>query len=101
MQYYHLLRPYLRKMLGFSQFEYRSAELFLKEPHTNTSKRVRLLRGNLEIRQGKAYFAQRGGQSGSIISSFAEADVLAEIPACSPPLPADSLIKAWFIDNAR
>jgi molybdopterin biosynthesis enzyme len=51
----------------------------------------------LEIEDGRAYFAEYGAQGGGDISSLIGADLLAEIPADSPPLEPGTMIRAWRI----
>jgi len=87
--------PYIRKLCGRTDCYPESIEVFLKYPFNKLSERSRLLRGQLEITGGKAYFAEHGAQGGGDISSFVVADLLAEIAADSAPLPAGTLVKAW------
>ena len=87
--------PYIRKLCGRTDCFPESIEVFLKYPFSKLSERSRLLRGQLEIIGGKAYFAEYGAQGGGEISSFVVADLLAEIAADSSPLPAGTLVKAW------
>jgi len=87
--------PYLRKLCGRTDCFPEPVEVYLKSPCKKRSERLRLLRGQLEIIRGKAYFSEYGTQSGGGISSFAVADLIAEIPADAGPLPAGTLIKAW------
>ena len=91
----HIAKPFLHRLAGHESLELQPIEVYLKEPFTATSGRVRMLRGSLEIVGGKAYFAQRGVQGGNALSSFAYCDLLAEIPAGSPELPAETLILAY------
>lgn len=87
--------PYLRKLCGRADCYPEPVDVYLKSPCKKPSDRLRLLRGQLEITGGKAYFSEIGTQGGGSISSFATADLIAEIPANSPPLPAETLVKAW------
>jgi molybdopterin molybdotransferase len=97
MQLYRLLLPFLRKLRGETACFDEHIELILKTPFTATSKRVRLMRGRLEFQNGRVYFVQAGGQSGSVIASFAGAEALVEIPAGSPALPAGTIVTGWRI----
>jgi molybdopterin molybdotransferase len=56
-----------------------------------------MLRGRLEIRDGKAYFTENAGQGNGIVSSLVGCDLLGEIPAGSPQLPAGTMIRAYRI----
>jgi len=87
--------PYIKKLRGLVNCLSSPLEVFLKEPFDKPCERIRLLRGHLEIVDGKAYFAEYGAQGGGDISSFFGADLLAEIPADSEPLSAGTLVKAW------
>lgn len=87
--------PYIRKLCGRNDCIPESVEVYLKHPFNKLSERSRLLRGQLEVIGGKAYFAEYGAQGGGDISSFVVADLLAEIAADSAPLPAWTLVKAW------
>ena len=87
--------PYIKKLCGQTNCFPELVEVYLKSPFDKLSERSRMLRGNLEIVRGKAYFVENGPQGGGDISSFAAADLLAEIPADSAPLPAGTLVKAW------
>jgi molybdopterin molybdotransferase len=86
--------PYVKKLCGRSDCLPEMIEVHLKKPYSIDSSRTRLLRGKLEIISGKAYFTEQGGQGGGDISSFATADLLAELSAESPTLAAETLIRA-------
>ena len=90
-----IAKPFLFRLEGREDITLQPIEVYLKEPFTATSGRVRMMRGTLEIIGGKAYFAQRGVQGGNALSSFATCDLLAEFPAESPELPAETLILAY------
>ena len=75
--------------------ELQPIEVHLRDAFTSPSARTRLLRGTLEIIGGKAYFVQHGGQGGGTLSNLAYCDLLGEIPAGSPELPAETIIKAY------
>jgi molybdopterin molybdotransferase len=55
------------------------------------------MRGYLQIRDGEAFFVEKTGQGGGDISSLVNCDLLAEIPAGSPPMNAGSYVKAYKI----
>ena len=89
--------PYIRKLCGQAVHFPEPIDVYLKKPFDKLSERSRMLRGYLEIIGGKAYFTEQGPQGGADISSYTDADLLAEIPADSAPLPAGVLVKAWRI----
>ncbi|MDR3305640.1 MAG: molybdopterin molybdotransferase MoeA [Clostridiales Family XIII bacterium] len=87
--------PYLRKLCGRRDVLPEICEVYLKKALKKESPRLRVIRGRLEIEGGKAWFAFEDGQGGGDISSLLQCDLLAEIPAGSPPLPKGSLVKAY------
>jgi molybdopterin molybdotransferase len=98
----YLLRvamPFMKRLCGRRECFPRTLDVYLKEPFPKASTHTRLLRGNLEIENGTAYFVERGGQGGGQISSLAGCDLIAEIAAGSPALPAGTLVRAYFSAN--
>lgn len=89
--------PAVYKLCGRKQLLPPVAEVRLKNPLVKKSPQLRLLRGHLEIDDGQAWFVENDGQGNGIVSSFVGCDLLGEIPAGSPPLPAGTRIKAWRI----
>ncbi|SHH78095.1 molybdopterin molybdotransferase [Sporobacter termitidis DSM 10068] len=89
--------PYVRKLCGRTDVMPPVIDVFLKEPLTKPSPKLRLLRGRLELSAGRAYFAENEGQSNGAVSSLFGCDLLGEIAAGSPPLPAGTIIKAYRI----
>jgi molybdopterin molybdotransferase len=87
--------PYIRKRCGFSVLTMPVVRVALKEPLMKASPKLRLLRGRLEIQEGAAYFVENEGQGNGAVSSLVDCDLLGEIEAGSPPLPAGTLIKAY------
>jgi molybdopterin molybdotransferase len=61
------------------------------------SPKMRIVRGFLSIKDGEALFIENAGQGGGDISSLVDCDILAEIPAGSPPLSAGTRVKAYRI----
>ena len=90
--------PYIKKLCGRSDCFYPQVEVRLKEPLKKASPKLRLIRGTLEIHNGLAYFSDSGNQGSEAVSSLARCDLLGEIPMGSPPLPAETIIKAYRID---
>ncbi|MDR0838304.1 MAG: molybdopterin molybdotransferase MoeA [Oscillospiraceae bacterium] len=93
----HIAAPFLRRLAGLREIAPEPVEVLLKEPLVKSSPRARLLRGRLEIICGIAYFAEQGGQGSGALSGFQSCDLLGEIPAGSPPLPAGAIIKAYRV----
>ncbi len=89
--------PYIRKLCGRADVLPDAVNVHLKYPLKKMSPELRILRGRLEIEDGRAYFAENGGQGNGVVSSFVGCDLLGEIPAGSPPLPAGTMIRAYRI----
>jgi molybdopterin molybdotransferase len=87
--------PFIRKLCGRTDVYPPVVEVLLKEPLTKPSPKLRLVRGRLEIQDGAAYFEENEGQGNGAVSSLIGCDLLGEIPAGSPPLPAGTRIKAY------
>lgn len=93
----YIAKPFLLRLAGRRDVEPKAITVRLREPYATASPRTRLLRGSLEIVDGTAYFVQRGAQGGSALANLAYCNLLAEIPAGSPPLDAGALIQAYEI----
>lgn len=87
--------PYLRKRCGRKDLFPEEIVLPLKYPLKKESKVPRLLRGRLEIQNGQAWFVETNGQGNGMLSAFCGMDLLGEVPANSPPLPAGTPIRAY------
>ena len=87
--------PFLRKLSGRADFALETCEVYLRKGTIKENPRLRLIRGYLEIEEGKAWFVENEGQGGGDISSLINCDLLCEIPEGSPQLPAGSLVKAY------
>jgi molybdopterin molybdotransferase len=89
--------PYVRKLCGRTDLFPPAIVALLKEPLIKASPKLRLLRGRLEILDGRAYFAENEGQGNGSVSSLVDCDLLGEVPAGSPPLQAGTKIKAYRV----
>jgi len=89
--------PYVRKLCGRTDLIPPVIDVFLKDALTKASPKLRLLRGHLELLDGRAYFAENEGQGNGSVSSLINCDLLGEIDAGSPPLPAGTKIKAYKV----
>jgi molybdopterin molybdotransferase len=89
--------PYIKKLCGIKDAMPQAVEVYLKKPFTKNSPKLRILRGSLEILDGKAYFLENEGQGNGAVFSLVGCDLLGEIPAGSPPLPAGAKISAYRI----
>jgi molybdopterin molybdotransferase len=87
--------PYIKKLCGRADCFYPEVNVALRDPFMKENPKLRILRGRLEITDSRAFFVESGGQMSENVSSFAESDLLGEIPMGSPPLPAGAIIKAY------
>ncbi len=87
--------PYLKRQCGRCDVLPEEIVLPLKEAVRKASPVTRLLRGRLEITDGRAVFAENPRQGNGMIASLRGFELLGEIPAGSPPLEAGTLIKAY------
>lgn len=90
-----IARPYICKCCGYAELQLPTIRVALKEPFEKNSPKLRLLRGRLVIEDGRAYFAENEGQGNGAVASLVGCDLLGEIDAGSPPLPAGTIIKAY------
>lgn len=89
--------PYMKKLCGMSEPGFTEAEAFLREPYRKTSPGMRILRGKAQIIEGKLFFQLIENQRNGAVSSMADCNLLAEIPAGSPELSAGTKVKVYFI----
>ena len=89
--------PYLRKLCGRKDLYLEEMRLALREPVKKASPSTRLLRGHLEVEDGRAYFVENRGQGNGMLTSFQNFELLGEIEAGSPPLPAGAMIRAYRV----
>jgi molybdopterin molybdotransferase len=87
--------PYIRKLAGRADVMPEACEVHLKKAMNKPNMRLRVVRGYLEVEDGKAWFVENEGQGGGDISSFVKCDLLAEIPEGSPPLETGALVKVY------
>ena len=90
--------PFLKRLSGQSDFQPKTVEVTLAEDFEKTTDaRARLVRGSLRIDGGKALFVPHGGQGSAALSSFMTAELIAEIPPHSPPLPKGTVVQGYLI----
>ena len=80
--------PFVKKLCGRTDILPEVVDVLLREPLRKPSPKLRLLRGRLDLESGRAYFAANEGQGNGAVSSLIGCDLLGEIPAGSPPMPA-------------
>ena len=94
----HLIAlPCLRRYAGLSRVLPETISVTTLAPFKKPSPNRRFVRGRLVIEEGRACFAQTGDQGNGVLSSLIGCDLLGEIPAGSPPLPAGSILTAYRI----
>jgi molybdopterin molybdotransferase len=89
--------PLIRRLAGRREAELPRIRLALEEAYPKSSPLPRLLRGRLEIRDGKALFRLNPGQHSGSLTSFLDCNLLAELPEGAPPLPPGTLVEAYQI----
>ena len=89
--------PYIRKLCGYEELELDTVQVQLRQSFDKESPKLRILRGRLEIQDGKAYFAENEGQGNGAVFSLVGCDLLGEIKPGASPLPAGAVIKAYRV----
>ena len=89
--------PCIQKRRGLLDTKPDECTVRLASEIRKSSPRTRIIRGSLEIRDGEAFFVENTGQGGGDISSLVGCDILAEIPAGSPPLAAGTCVKGYRV----
>lgn len=89
--------PFVRKLIGLECVEQRKIRVITAEVFEKPSPQRRFVRGKLEIRDGVAMFVHGANQGNGVLSSMIGCDLLGEIPAGSPPVPAGSVIDAYCL----
>ena len=89
--------PCVKKRRGLAEVMPEECMVRLARDMKKSSPRARVMRGSLSIRDGEAFFFENAGQGGGDISSLVGCDLLAVIPAGSPPLAAGTCVKAYRV----
>jgi molybdopterin molybdotransferase len=89
--------PYIRKLCGRADIHPPEVCVALRHPLNKHSPKTRILRGRLEVENGQALFSENEGQENGAVLSLVGCDLLAEIPAGSPPLPAGTMVRAFRV----
>ncbi|MCR5784018.1 MAG: molybdopterin molybdotransferase MoeA [Eubacterium sp.] len=88
-------RPALYKMAGRSYCMADEIEVKLEDGFPKKSMQRRFVPGRLVIKDGEAYLRMVSKQGNGMLSPLAGVDILGEIPAGSPPLAANTVIKSY------
>ena len=97
VNFYAVVLPALRKLTGLSSPLLPELTVTLREDFRKRSPRTRLIRGRLELSDGTAVMSVDRGQGNGVLHSLIGCNLLAEIPAGSPKLPAGTKLQAYFI----
>ena len=90
--------PFLKRLSGQCDYELKTVEAALVQGFKKSSgEKARLLRGSLELKDGRALFVPRGEQGGGVLSSFMGAELIVEIPPNTPPLPKGSVVRGYLV----
>ena len=95
--FYVLALPALRRLAGYREALPRLFPVALAGGFAKKSPAARFLRGNLEIRDGKAWIVPSGEQGNVVLSSAIGCDMLAEIPAGSGPVAAGAMLNGFLL----
>ena len=95
--FYAVVLPLVRKLLGMAHPELTEIPVALAEDFRKRSPKTRLIRGILDLSDGAARMHVSKGQGNGVLHSLIGCDVLAEIPAGSPALPAGTRLWAYLI----
>lgn len=97
INFYAVVLPALRKLAGHQRPELQELKVTLKDDFKKRSPKTRLIRGVLEFENGRTVMAVEKGQGNGVLHSLIGCNLLAEIPAGSPSLPAGTELKAYLI----
>ena len=90
--------PFIKRLSGQCDYELKTVKVALAQDFKKSSgEKARLLRGTLELSDGKALFVPRGEQGGGVLSSFMTTELIVEIPPNSPPLPKGTVVRGYLI----
>ena len=89
--------PYIKRLCGREDYLPETMTLCVKEDFKKKNPQTRIVRGRLSLEDGQAYFVPQEGQGNGMVSSFVGCDLLAELPAGSPPPKAGELIRVFRV----
>ena len=89
--------PFVRKLTGREAAAPVRIQVELMDPIKKDSPFGRLVRGKLVFKDGKTYFKSVDCQGNGALSSLLGCDLIADIPQNTPPLPAGSVVEAYYL----
>lgn len=95
--FYAVVLPCLRKLRGLQEPRLTELTVTLAEDFRKKSPKTRLIRGILDLTDGTARMQTSKAQGNGVLHSLIGCDLLAEIPAGSPKLPAGTKLSAYLI----
>lgn len=95
--YYAIALPALKKLSGLKNFMPQEIDITLENSFDKKSPSTRIIRGNMIIKNGKIFMHIPAEQGNSALSSMSGSNIMAVIPAGSPKLPAETILKGFFI----
>lgn len=93
-----ITQPYLRKLTG-SCAGNQELRMPLYRDMPKTSSAARMLRGHMRLDGNLAFFEENSGQRNGDILSFHNTELIAVIPANSPPLHAEETVRVIQLSN--
>ena len=97
VNFYAVVLPLIRKLRGLNRPLLQELPVVLAEDFRKKSPKTRLIRGVLDLSDGTARMHVSKGQGNGVLHSLIGCDLLAEIPAGSPALPAGTALQAYLI----
>ena len=95
--FYLLALPALRKLAGRRPYRLEPAEFELADRFEKPSKRTRILRGRLDLSEGRALLRLPEHQDNSAVSSLTDCQALAVVPAGSGPLLEGTRLRGYLL----
>ncbi|UQZ88922.1 molybdopterin molybdenumtransferase MoeA [Deltaproteobacteria bacterium Smac51] len=95
--FYAVALPCLRKLCGHRRFLPRMTKVTLIDSFNKKSPNTRIISGRLDISDGTVRMRASVMQGNSILRTLVGCDVMAVIPAGSPPLAAGTVLDAYLL----
>lgn len=95
--FYAVAMPAIRKMQGYKEYQPHKVTVLLAEDFPKKSPKPRLLRGVLELREGKSYMRITGEQGNGILHTMIGCNLLALVPAGSGPQKAGTALEGIYL----
>ena len=95
--YYAIVQSAIKKLRGLTNYLPQTIELALDRDFEKTSKGTRLLRGKIDIVEGRAVLCLPEKQGNVVISSLIGCDAMAVVPAGSGRLSAGTVLKGFLL----